>query len=56
MKIFERKNIIVQQPEIFEGEYVLDVEDLKIRYETDDAVVYAVNGIDLKLKENKHWV
>lgn len=53
MEIFKRKKKTVQQPKAFEGEYVLDVEDLKIRYETDDAVVYAVNGIDLKLKRKQ---
>ena len=37
----------------FKGEYVLNVEDLHVRYETDDATVYAVNGIDLKLKKKQ---
>ena len=36
-----------------ETEYVLDVTGLKIRFETDEATVYAVNGIDLKLKRQK---
>lgn len=34
-------------------DYVLEVNNLRIRYETDDATVYAVNGIDLKLKAQK---
>ena len=34
----------------FEGENVLEVKDLRIRYETEDAVVYAVNGVNLTLK------
>ena len=33
-------------------DYVLDVTGLKVRFETDDATVYAVNGVDLKLKHN----
>jgi peptide/nickel transport system ATP-binding protein len=34
----------------FEGENVWEVKDLRIRYETEDAVVYAVNGVNLTLK------
>lgn len=34
----------------YEGEYVLEVEDLKIQFDTDDGSVYAVNGVDLRLK------
>lgn len=34
----------------FQGENVLEISNLVIRYDTDDAVVYAVNGVDLKLK------
>ncbi len=43
------------QPASFvnEQEYVLEVKNLRIRYETDDAIVYAVNGIDFKLKSKK---
>ena len=36
-----------------ESEYVLDITNLNVRYETDDATVYAVNGVDLKLKKQK---
>lgn len=36
----------------YNGEYVLDVTGLKVRFETDDDTVYAVNGVDLKLKRN----
>ncbi|MBQ5953569.1 MAG: ABC transporter ATP-binding protein [Lachnospiraceae bacterium] len=43
----EKKDILItDQPE-----YVLEIRDLSIRYDTDDAKVYAVNGIDLKLKK-----
>lgn len=35
------------------NQYVLDVKNLHIRYETDDETVYAVNGIDLKLEHQK---
>lgn len=34
-------------------EYILDVEDLQVRYETADAMVSAVNGIDLKIEHGK---
>lgn len=36
----------------YDGEYVLDVTGLKVRFETDEDTVYAVNGVDLKLKRN----
>ena len=36
-----------------DDEYVLEIKDLVIRYETDEATVYAVNGLDLKLKKRK---
>ena len=43
----EVKDILTpEQPE-----YVLEINDLSIRYDTDEAKVYAVNGIDLKLKK-----
>ena len=32
------------------SEYILDVENLVVRYETDDGIVRALNGFDLKLK------
>jgi peptide/nickel transport system ATP-binding protein len=32
-----------------ENETVLDVENLVVRYETDDGIVHSVNGIDLQL-------
>ncbi len=31
-------------------DYILDVENLVVRYETEDGIVRALNGIDLKLK------
>ena len=37
----------------YSGEYVLDVENLSVRFDTDDATVYAVNNVDLKLKKKK---
>ena len=40
-------------PAAFDGDYVLNVETLNVRFETDDATVYAVNGIDLKLKKKQ---
>lgn len=36
-----------------ENEYVLEVQNLVIHYETDEADVAAVNGIDLKLEPRK---
>ncbi len=32
------------------NDYILDVENLVVRYETEDGIVNALNGIDLKLK------
>ncbi len=32
------------------NDYILDVENLVVRYETEDGIVKALNGIDLKLK------
>ncbi len=34
----------------YTGENVLEIENLSIRYDTDEAVVYAVNGIDIQLR------
>ena len=34
-----------------ENPYVVELKNLHIRYDTDEAKVYAVNGIDLKLKK-----
>ena len=33
--------------------YILEIEDLYVTYETDDAKVYAINGISLRLEEGK---
>lgn len=35
------------------NEYILDVENLVVRYETEDGVVNALNGFDLKLKSKQ---
>jgi len=34
----------------YDGEYALEIKDLAIRFDTDTSVVYAVNGVNLKLK------
>ena len=34
-----------------ESEYAVEVENLEVIFHTDDATVYAVNGIDLRLKK-----
>ncbi len=48
------KKILTTTPKTeFTGEYVLDVENLSVRFDTDDAKVYAVNNVDLKLKKKK---
>lgn len=47
---FPRKKRGLEDNAEYTGKYVLNVENLNIRYETDDAVVYAVNGVDLKLE------
>ena len=36
-----------------ENNTVLDVQDLKVRFETEDGIVYAVNGLDLKLEKGR---
>ncbi|MBR5537619.1 MAG: ABC transporter ATP-binding protein [Clostridia bacterium] len=36
-----------------EKDIVLDLQNLKVRFETEDGVVYAVNGMDLKLEKGK---
>lgn len=35
------------------NDYILDVENLVVRYETEDGVVHALNGFDLKLKSRQ---
>ena len=55
------KSILKHQPahgaqgnaQAFEDEYALEVRDLHIQYNTDDAVVYAVNGMDLRLRRQR---
>lgn len=36
-----------------ENKVILDIKDLIVHYVTEDAVVHAVNGIDLKIEEGK---
>ena len=36
-----------------EKDIVLDLQNLKVRFETEDGIVYAVNGMDLKLEKGK---
>lgn len=36
-----------------EARYLLETENLHVQYNTDDAVVYAVNGLNLKLREGE---
>ena len=52
-KFSKKQTSSVHDPAAFDGEYVLNVENLNVRFETDDATVYAVNGIDLKLKKKQ---
>ncbi len=35
------------------GDYLLDIRNLKVEYQTDEAVVYAVNGVDLAIKKGE---
>lgn len=35
----------------YQGEYVLEIENLHIKYETDSATVYAANGVSVKMKK-----
>jgi peptide/nickel transport system ATP-binding protein len=36
-----------------EKDIVLDLQNLRVRFETEDGIVYAVNGMDLKLEKGK---
>ena len=36
-----------------QSKYAIDVENLRVRYETSSEVVMAVNGIDLQLKRGE---
>ena len=38
------------------GDYLLDIRNLKVEYQTDEAVVYAVNGVDLAIKKGEALV
>ena len=35
------------------ADYLLDIRNLKVEYQTDEAVVYAVNGVDLAIKKGE---
>lgn len=50
MKNNERTNKNNKTENSFAGDYVLDVNNLHIKYATDDGVFYAVNGVNLKVK------
>lgn len=36
----------------YDDDYLLNISDLHVRFETDEETVYAVNGVDLRLKQN----
>ena len=36
-----------------EKDIVLDLQNLRVRFETEDGIVYAVNGLDMKLEKGK---
>ena len=36
-----------------EKDLVLDLQNLRVRFETEDGIVYAVNGLDMKLEKGK---
>jgi len=52
---FKRKPVhrVKVEAQAYEGEYALEVTDLHIQYNTDDATVYAVSGVDLRLKRQR---
>ena len=39
-----------------EKDIVLDLQNLRVRFKTEDGIVYAVNGMDLKLEKGKNAV
>lgn len=51
-KEIEKKKKIISAGENHanDSEYALEIKDLSIIYDTDEETVYAVNGVDLKLK------
>ena len=39
--------------EEYTGEYVLEVKDLTIRYDTEDAIVHAVSDVSFEVKRQQ---
>lgn len=50
MEIFKKKTSQKIEENVYKGDTVVDVKNLHIRFDTDDAKVYAVNGVDFTLK------
>ena len=38
-----------------ESDNLLEISDLHVQYNTDDAVVHALNGLSLKVKKAPSW-
>ena len=38
-----------------ETPYALEIEDLSVEFRTRDRTVYAVNGLDLKIRKGETW-
>lgn len=53
MSIFKKKKVQRAAKHTWDSDTVLELKNLHIRYETDDATVYAVNGVDITLKRQK---
>ena len=49
----ELMNDMIHESSLQEDGTVLEIENLHIKYETDDATVYATNGVSIKLKRKK---
>lgn len=47
------ENTVRVSPEKIQGEKILEIEDLRVEYVTDNGVVHAVNGVNLELKQGE---
>ena len=43
----------MEEKNMVEEKEILNIENLRVRFETEDGVVYAVNGVNLKLGYKK---
>lgn len=34
---------------------ILEIKNLRVDYQTDDALVHALNDVNLKMEKERHW-